>query len=394
MPSNPEKILIVDNDPHITDQIGRQTLTPMGYHVQVTDDAVKALDLVLKHTPDLILSNLNLPGLSGKDLLVALASQGIKSPLIVIAEQGQEADAIEAFRLGATDVLFWPARDAEVVSAVERALSLSRESRARQKLTIQLKAANEELEQRLKELTSLLNLGKAVVSLTDQRELFTRILEGALEVSEADIAWLLLREENSETFLLRAQMNLPQGWAKHLDETLEDGLSPLVAGSGESLIIHGDPLRRFKIAALGRSAGVIPIKVQNKVMGLLLVVRKSDREFDREVQALLEGMADYASISLVNARLFRALDQAAQSARSEERRRYATLQSIRESIRAQVMVISNPLNLVLSEMPGEINAEQKRALEAVQKALNQLTRISEKTMPATEVLGEKTTLKT
>ncbi len=389
MPTNPEKILIVDNDPQITDVIGRQTLAQLGFRVQVTGDAVQALDLALNQTPDLIVSNMNLPGLSGKDLLVALASQGIKSPLIVIAEQGQEQDAIQAFRLGAIDVIFWPAREAEVVSAVERALSLTRESRARLKLAAQLKAANEELEQRLNELTSLLTISKAVVSLTDQGELFSRILEDALKVSEADIAWLLIREENSETFLLRAHLNLPQGWAKHLNQPLEDGVSSLVAGSGESLVLHGEALRKFKIAALGKSVGVIPIKVQNQVIGLLLVVRKSDREFNPEAQALLEAMADYASISLMNARLFRALDEAAQSARSEERRRYASLQSIRESIRAQVMVISNPLNLVLSEMPGELNVEQKKALEAVRKALDQFTRITEKTMPQVETPVER-----
>jgi len=209
-------------------------------------------------------------------------------------------------------------------------------------------------------------------------------------VSEADIAWLLLREENSETYHLRAHLNLPQGWAKHLNQPLDDGVSSLVAGSGESLVLHGEALRKFKIVALGRSVGVIPIKVQNQVIGLLLVVRKSDREFNPEAQALLEAMADYASISLMNARLFRALDEAAQSARSEERRRYASLQSIRESIRAQVMVISNPLNLVLSEMPGELNVEQKKALEAVQKALDQFTRITEKTMPQIDTPIERT----
>jgi len=390
MPANPDKILIVDNDPQITDVIARQTLAPLGYRVQVTGDAVQALDLVLKQTPDLIISNLNLPGLSGKDLLVALASQGIKSPLIVLAEQGQEDDAIQAFRLGATDVIFWPARDAEVVSAVERALSLSRESRARQKLANQLKAANEELKRRLMELTSLLNIGKAVVSLTDQRVLFSRILEGALEVSEADIAWLLLREEKSETFLLRAHLHLPQGWAKHIDQPLDDGISSLVAGSGETLVMHGEPLRKFKISALGKSVGVLPIKVQSEVIGLLLVVRKADREFDPEVQALLEAMADYASISLVNSRLFRALDQNAQSARSEERRRYDALTSLRETLRAEVQEISKPLNFVLTEMPGELNTEQKHALETVQKALEKLTRVSEKTRPRPELPVEET----
>lgn len=115
-----ERILIVENDPDIADLIGRQALKPLGYQVNVVGDAGSAIKLAVQTPPDLILANINLPGLSGKDLLAALGSQNVKSPVIVITEKGQEHDAIQAFRLGATDVLFWPLRDAEVVSIVER----------------------------------------------------------------------------------------------------------------------------------------------------------------------------------------------------------------------------------------------------------------------------------
>ena len=386
MATNAESILIVDNDPDITDLIGRQALKPLGYQVSVAGDAAGAIDQALNHSPDLILTNLNLPGLSAKDLLVALQAQGIRAPMIVIAEKGQEQAAIQAFRLGAADVLFWPARDAEIVSCVERALSQTKQSRERQSLDRQLKAANEELQHRLKELTSLLAIGKAVVSITDQRELFGRLLEGVLQVSEADLTWLLLRDERTKAFLLRAQRNLPEAWARKADQPLDDGISSLVALSGESLVMNGEPLAKFKISTLGKSAAVIPIKVQNEVIGILMVVRKSDRPFNREAQSLLEAVADYASISLVNTRLFRALEQNAQAARTGERTRYAALESIRAAIRDEVQAAGYPLNLVLTEMPGVLNAEQKQALETVQQSLAKLSRLSEKTLPPDAVL--------
>src|SRR5688572_1068490 len=127
-----EQILIVENDPDIADLIGRQSLQPLGYQVTVVGDVADALKHAVRTPPDLILANINLPGLSGKDLLAAMSSQSIKSPVIVIAEKGQEHDAIQAFRLGATDVIFWPLRDAEVVSIVERALRQTQEVRERQ----------------------------------------------------------------------------------------------------------------------------------------------------------------------------------------------------------------------------------------------------------------------
>ncbi|WKZ37548.1 MAG: response regulator [Anaerolineales bacterium] len=378
------QILIVESDPDISDLIGRQSLQPLGYQVTVVGDAASALKRAAQTPPDLILANLNLPGLSGKDLLAALNSQGVKSPLIVIAEKGQEADAIQAFRLGATDVLFWPLRDAEVVSIVERALRQTQETRERQKLDRQLKAANEELQHRLRDLTTILATAKAVVLMTDQRMLFDRILESAMQVAEADMCWLMLREEKSNVYLLRAQRNLPDAWAKKMNQPVDDGLSSLVALSGESLLMNGAPLQKFKLAVLGKAVGVIPIKIKNEVIGLLIVVRRNDRELSRDAQTMLEAMADFASISLVNARLFRALEQTAENARAGEKQRHAALEMIREAIHSELQAAGYPLNLVLTEMPGTLNPDQRKALESVQAALQRLSRSSEKTVVTSE----------
>jgi DNA-binding response OmpR family regulator len=375
-----EQILIVESDPDIADLIGRQSLQPLGYQVTIVGDAASALKRAIQAPPDLILANLNLPGLSGKDLIAALNSQGVKSPLIIIAEKGQEGDAIQAFRLGSADVMFWPLRDTEVVSIVERALRQTQETRERQKLDRQLKATNDELQKRLRDLTNILSIAKAVVSITDQRILFDRILESAMQLSEADMCWLMLRDEKSKAYLLRAQRNLPEAWAKKMNQPVDDGISSLVALSGESLLMNGSPLQKFKLAALGKSVGVIPIKIQNEGIGLLIVVRKSDREFSRDAQTMLEAMADYASISLVNARLFRALEQAVENARAGEKHRHAALESMREAIQGEVQAATYPLNLLLTEMPGVLTPEQRKALESVQSALQRLSRSSEKTV--------------
>ncbi len=379
-----EQILIVESDPDIADLIGRQALKPLGYQVTVLGDAGSAIKHALQSHPDLILANLNLPGLSGKDMLTGMVSQGVQSPVIVIAEKGQEMDAIHAFRLGASDVIFWPLRDAEVVSIVERALRQTQETRERQKLDRQLKTMNNELQRRLRDLTTILGTAKAVVSITDQRVLFDKILESALQVAEADMCWLMLRDERSNAYLLRSHRNLPDAWAKKINQPLDDGISSLVALSGESLTMHGSPLQRFKVAALGKSVGVIPIKIQNEVIGLLLVVRRDDREITRDAQTLLEAMADFASISLVNARLFRALEQSVDTAKKGEQHRYAALESARESIRNEVQAAGYPLNLVLTETPGPLNADQKKALLIVQSALQRLSRSSEKTIVPTQ----------
>ena len=385
MVSSGEQILIVESDPDISDLIAREALKPLGYNVSVVEDAASAIKRAVQTQPDLIIANLNLPGLSGKDLLAALSSQNVSSPLVVVAEKGQEQSVIQAFRLGAVDALFWPARDAEVVRVVERALQQTREARARQKLGRQLDATHQELDTKLRQLTTMLAIGRAVISITDQRVLFDRILEGAQLVSQADMAWLMLRDDNTKTFLLRAYRNLPPAWAKKLNQPLDDGVSAMVTLSGEALTIHGTPLEKFKVASLGKSAAVMPIKVQNEVIGLLVVVWKADRDLDKIVLTLLEAAADFASISLVNARLFRAIEETKGAARSSEKSRNAVVESLRESIREEMQVSLYPLEALISGQSGPLTREQEKALKTIQNSLKRLARSGEKTIPSESV---------
>src|SRR5512143_3702137 len=132
MDTSGERILLVESDPDIQAVIAYQALQPLGYQVQVVDEVNSAITQAVQSSPDLVIADLNLPGLSGKDLLVALNSQGLQVPVIVIAGKGQENNVIQAFRLGGTDYLIWPAREAEIVSAVERVLKQVRERRERQ----------------------------------------------------------------------------------------------------------------------------------------------------------------------------------------------------------------------------------------------------------------------
>ncbi|HKY54155.1 MAG TPA: response regulator [Anaerolineales bacterium] len=389
MASTGDRILLVENDPEISDIIARQALIPLGYQVDVVQDASSAIKQSLETPPDLIIADLNLPGLSAKDLLIALSSQGVNTPLLVIANKGQEQDIIQAFRLGAADYLLWPAHDTEVVSAVERVLERVHEIRDRQRLGLRLSETNEELQRTVRELTAIINIGKAVVSITDQRLLFQKIVDGAMQVAEADIAWLLVRSEKRKNFLLTAHHGLPETWSKRMNMTLEDGISGLVALSGETLSIAGDALLKFRIANLGKAACTVPIKVQKEVIGMLVVVRREERAFEKIEQTLLEAVADYASISMVNAQLFRALNISMQASKDGEKQQNALLESLRSSIVDELRSATYPIDLLLTEKQGKLSEKQRQALQAARAALERLARAAEKTTPPVPIKLKK-----
>ncbi|MBN2119334.1 MAG: response regulator [Anaerolineales bacterium] len=389
MASNGDRILLVESDPEIIDLIARQVLISEGYDVDVAADSSSAIKQAFPNPPDLIIADLNLPTLSAKDLLVALTAQGIQTPLLVIANKGQEQDIIQAFRLGAADYLFWPARDAEVLAAVERVLSRVHEARDRRRLDLRLSELNHQLQQKVRELTTIINLGKAVVSITDQRLLFQKVVDGAAQIANANIAWLLVREDENKSFPLMAQHGLPEAWAKKINLPVDDGISGLVALSGETLSISGEPLMKFRVANLGKSACAVPIKVQKEVIGMLVVVRKEARPFEKPEQTLLEAVADYASISLINARLFRVLNSSAQAARDAEKRQNALLESVRSSITEELQAASYPIDLLLAEKVDRLTDQQRTALQTARVALQRLARVAEKTMPPVSTPSKK-----
>ncbi len=376
-----ERILLVESDPEISDLIASQALKPLGYQVRVAGDATMAIQEAIRISPDVIVVNLNLPGLSGKDLLVALTSQGVETPVIVIAEKGMEGDVIQAFRLGASDYLTWPVRETEVVSAVERALGQVRSRRERERLSRQLEKTNIELQRRVRELTTIFGIGKAVTSVTDQRTLFNKLIDGAVFVAEADKGWLLLRRGENKAYILSACKNMPKSIVAKIGQPWDDGISSLVALSGVSLSIHGNPLKRFKVAQLGRSALVVPVKAQKEVVGLLVVIREAIKAFHPSNQTMLEAVADYASISLMNARLFDALEKRARSlqnavegSRESERIKSEILSNVSQELRTPLISMEHQVEVLSGNIEG-LSADLRSSVGLMQENVMQMTRV-------------------
>lgn len=381
--ANPrDRILIVENDPLIFDLVGRQALQAAGYQVILAQNAADALTCAFQTSPDVIIADLSLPGLSGKDLLVALNSQGITAPVIVLAQKGQEAAIMQTFRLGAADYLIWPVREPEVISAVERLLHQTHERRERDRLTQQFEQTNNELQLRVHELTTIFSIGKAVTTVIDQSALFEKIVEGAVSVTQADLGWFLLLEEKKKQYSLVAQRNLSASFLAHHSQPLDEGICSLISMSGEILSIYGEQIKRFKVSCLGQSALIAPIKVQEQVVGLLVVMRKQGQAFSISEKHLLEAVADYASISLVNARLFRSVEERARSLQT-----LVETSQMAEKIDAERLEVVNreltaPLDQSrdslekLIKNPVKWSAEQRQLISTLRENINQLSTIS------------------
>lgn len=370
MKSRREHILLVENNAAISDRVARQALRPLGYQVEIVLHASAALQEINRLQPDLIIANLNLPGLSGKDLLVAVQAQGYEIPFIVLAEETNEGDILQAFRLGAADFLCWPAQETEIVTAVERVLKQVRVQQERQALVNQLSRLNQELEKRINDLTALINAGKAITSLTDPKRLIETALEKCVLLSNAERGLVLLRAERGQTYFLRAALHFPDEIHPLLNKAWDDGISVLVAESGEPLSIHGEPLKPFILSKYGSSALILPLKVKTEVLGMFVLLRKQPQPFDSHAQSLAEAVVDYAAIALMNLQLIRTIEK--RLGQSSQQQQIQKLQAQLLAIHKKIQPAQTALNELLAEEGPLLTSRQKQWIDQVRKQLLQI----------------------
>jgi signal transduction histidine kinase/DNA-binding response OmpR family regulator len=364
-----ERILVIESNSMINDVIGQQALQSIGYRVQVITDINAAISITLKSAPDLLIVDLNLPGLSGKDFLVALNSKGIVTPVIVIAQKGMEGDILQAFRLGARDFLLWPFKEAELVNAVENVLSQARKAYPTRQDANQPLKNKQQIQSPALDLSEIISVGKKIISTTDQNLLFGKITEGAIKVTQADLGWFLLRDGTSNTLILVAQIGFPPAFADRLNQPWDDGVSSLVSVSGESLSISGEPLKQFKISGLGQAALLVPIKIKKQIIGLLVVMKKNPQAFSNEDLELLEAVGEYASIAMVNARQLYSIQQATEKLEFDKKIRADLLKEVEQELRTPLGAANSAIDHLLEGRSENLSLDQLQALISTQENL-------------------------
>jgi type II secretory ATPase GspE/PulE/Tfp pilus assembly ATPase PilB-like protein/CheY-like chemotaxis protein len=116
------KVLLVDDEDQLR-RVMRDLLERDGYVVTEAADGVEALDQVDRHAPDIVVLDLNLPGLDGYGVLSHLRSRTATAdiPVVVLTAKGDEENEVRVFQMGADDFLSKPFR-ARALSARLRAV--------------------------------------------------------------------------------------------------------------------------------------------------------------------------------------------------------------------------------------------------------------------------------
>jgi signal transduction histidine kinase len=119
-----KRILVVDDDATVRLFLSR-ILEMHDYAVEIAEDGWGALSAIEKSVPDLILCDINMPGLDGYGLLEKLQSNPatVTIPFIFLSAMGEIPDVRRGMELGADDYLVKPSKGVEITKAIETRLA-------------------------------------------------------------------------------------------------------------------------------------------------------------------------------------------------------------------------------------------------------------------------------
>ena len=117
---NNATILVVDDEPQIR-RVLRATLSGNGYDVVEAKDGPEAIEMVIRERPDLILLDVNMPGMSGLEACskIRLSFEG---PIIMVTVRNSEQDKIVALDSGADDYVVKPFAMGELLARIRAVL--------------------------------------------------------------------------------------------------------------------------------------------------------------------------------------------------------------------------------------------------------------------------------
>jgi signal transduction histidine kinase/CheY-like chemotaxis protein len=375
-PAAPSRVMVVDDEPSAL-EVFRELLVSEGFDVTAATSGEEAVRLLASIRPDVILTDLNLPGLSGLDLMRHARTADPEVSVIVVTGYASASSAIEALRQGAYDYVTKPPDLWDVTQIIQRAIAGRRLRQTNRRLVAELRAKNEILQQHeqvLRErvrvatwqMTRLYEVGKEINANLELAPRLGVICAKACELSEATACGIYLRHEESEGLFLSgmqgvdsaedgtglpAQMNpesLLQAW--------RDEPAPRRWATGDPPLPGGLPLgagRRFE------SMLVVPMMSSAKLTGLLLLFGK-EGGFTEGDEGFLALYAAQAAVAIRNSQLY-------EHTKSLDRLKSEFVAVVSHEIRTPLTSVKGALELLSDDRYFQ-NSEQQTKLLTIAHA--------------------------
>lgn len=391
-----EKILVVDDSSEIRHYLKDKLLEPFGYHVLAARDGETALAMVQRENPHVILLDINLPKMSGVDVLQTLREKKSTIPVIMITSEAEPSMILTCFRLGAKDYLSKPFTAEEATSSIDKVLSESRWIQEREEMTATLADVNHKLQKRIYAWEALNQVGQTITATLNKNDAQRELMRGLNKLMQVEAGALFLVDKATGELALKVSM---QGdIEKRTEVRLKpgQGIAGWVFQHGQSVLVP-DTLKdkRFYSGVdqqhtgfLTRSILAAPLIIGGKTIGVIEVLNPvgEKSQFEQIDVETLGVLASSAAVALENAQLY------------DQMRSSVTLETLKNTVATLAHYINNSLTVILmvanflkekvekfpselrpdwlSKSAGTLRKETKR-IAHVLSVLNQITDVKE-----------------
>src|SRR4051812_4809418 len=242
-----------------------------------------------------------------------------------------------------------------------------------------LESRSAELARKVDQLEALAEVGEAISSSLVADEVLATIVTHAVELSETDGGSLMEFDETTRLFGVRTAYGTHESVIEalraaeiHIDRTWVGRATR----NREVLQIHDldaepkplDPHLAVLHASGWRSLVAIPLVRPDRVVGALVVRRKSTGPFSDETCELLSAFASQSAVALTNARLYQQLEQQSVALAEASTHKSEFLASMSHELRTPLNAVIGFSEVLLERMFGDLNERQEDYLEDIHAA--------------------------
>jgi putative methionine-R-sulfoxide reductase with GAF domain len=192
----------------------------------------------------------------------------------------------------------------------------AREFDKNRRLYRELTVHNEKLEKRTRELSTLYEIDRIATRSLNPGEVMTSALNKLLEVTGVDSGDIYLIDETSGELILKGHKGISAEVVSLIKRLkIGEGVAGACVQQGTIIIMNDIELSPAYMTVYARKMGTkslvsIPIRVRERMLGVLDLVSHTLKTFSREEVALLESIADQIGVAVENASLYENLKQA------------------------------------------------------------------------------------
>lgn len=300
------KVLIVDDEPLIRRMLAKY-LEDKNYKAVPVENGQKALDELEQADFDLVLTDLNMPGMGGRELLQKLADMYPDIPKIVMTGFGTDDDIILALKTGAYDFLSKPINDLTILEhSIERAIERKHLNDDRNRYVDQLTQINQ--------VISMLNSGKNTEeifnSLNVELKKFIPFNRLTLSTIEPQNNLLVTKLVSSDREVLLKSNDMVSMSESSLNDVAETKKFLNIGNIKEYYDKNPRSINARRLIEEGMNSSlVLPLIVNNQVRGFLIFASVKENAFKQEHITFLESIVGQISLSVQRAELLYEIEQ-------------------------------------------------------------------------------------